>query len=84
MGLSLKQSSLDKSQVKYLAAIEAVTLGYGLHNSVGGNFLIYLGSFNPNPIVRIGLSILKKVIKDKYLVLAGDYLHIRGYRSIYY
>lgn len=38
-----------------------------------------LGSFNPNPVVRIGLALLRKVIKDKYLVLAGDYLHIRGY-----
>lgn len=42
-----------------------------MHHSVGG-------SFNPNPVVRIGLALLRKVIKDKYLVLGGDYLHIRG------
>ncbi len=32
--------------------------------------------------MEIGLKIIQKVIKDKYLVLAGDYFHIRAYFMI--
>ena len=46
-------------------------MGYELHNAIEG-------SFNPNLAIRIGLTVLRKIVKDKYLILAGDYLHIRG------
>lgn len=36
LGLAMKEVPLSEAQVKYLAAIEAVTLGFELHNSVGG------------------------------------------------
>ena len=29
-------------------------------------------------MIRVGLALLRKIVKDKYLILAGDYLHIRG------
>ena len=37
----------------------------------------------PNPIVRLALWVFRKVVKDKYLVLAGDYMHIRGYNFLH-
>lgn len=83
LGFVLGENEASEAHIKYLAAIEAVTLGFEMHNSVGGNAYIHLGHFVPNPIVRLGLWAIKKAVKDKYLVLAGDYMHIRGYNFLH-
>jgi hypothetical protein len=49
LGLVLKKSELSDAQVRFLAAIEAVTLGFELHNSVGGTFIATQLTSSPIP-----------------------------------
>lgn len=64
--------------LKFLTAVESITLGFELHHNIGSKFLNNVANYRPNTLVEIGLKIIQKVIKDKYLVLAGDYFHIKA------
>jgi hypothetical protein len=67
----------DKA-LNFLTAVESITLGYELHHNIGSMIIINTANYRPNTLVEIGLKIIQKVIKDKYLVLAGDYFHIKA------
>lgn len=57
--------------VSFLTALELVNLGFSLHHSIGKSHKLNLAT-------RIALKLMSKQMKDSYLVLGGDYFHIKG------
>lgn len=53
LGFVLGENKASEAQVKYLAAIEAVTLGFEMHNSVGG--IAFIIKVDSSPILSLDL-----------------------------
>ena len=64
--------------VKFLTALELVNLGFSLHHSIGSKCADNIESYRLNYVTRIALKLMSKQMKDSYLVLGGDYFHIKG------
>ena len=68
----------QEQAIKFITALELINLGYTLHHSVGSKLCINKESYKLNFITRTALRLMSKQLKDSYLVLGGDFFHIKA------